>query len=86
MDEPNESADSRDYDEEFLDQQYERKYPDGAFLEAVRKCEVASTKNVADEIGCDRSTAYRRLKQLEKRDEIGSETLGGDSKVWTRRI
>ena len=86
MGDPGDNPDSRDYDEEFLDQQYDQEYPDGAFLEAIRKCDVASTKNVAAEVGCDRSTAYRRLTDLEERDEIGSETLGGGSKVWTRRI
>lgn len=79
------NGEERNYDERFLEQQFDKEYPEGVFLEAVRNCPVASTDNVADEVGCDRSTAYRRLKQLEERGEIGSEDVSR-GKVWTRRI
>ncbi|QCC57277.1 winged helix-turn-helix domain-containing protein (plasmid) [Natrinema thermotolerans] len=67
-------------------QQFEAEYTDGDFLEAVRNCTVPSTSNIAEAVGCRRRTALRRLKKLEDQGEIGSETLGGGSKVWTRRI
>lgn len=64
-------------------QQFESEYEDEDLLEAIDECAVASTKNVAEAVGCRRRTALRRLKQLEKWGEIDAETLGGGSKVWT---
>ncbi|WP_337653193.1 winged helix-turn-helix domain-containing protein [Halomontanus rarus] len=62
--------------------QYREEYPEKDFLEAIRECSVASTTNVATEIGCNRSTALRRLTQLEKREKIASERVGEKAKVW----
>ena len=63
-------------------QRFEAEYTDQDFLDAVQECPVASTSNVADEIGCNRKTALRRLQQLEEQDEIQSETVGERAKVW----
>jgi len=62
--------------------QFKQEYTDADFLDAVRECTVASTTNVADEIGCNRKTALRRLKQLEADDELVSEDVGVRAKVW----
>lgn len=60
---------------------YSQKYPDEAFLEAVRTLDVASTQNVADEVGCSYDLAYRRLKSLEEEGTVNSEKVGS-SFVW----
>lgn len=62
--------------------QFNQEYTDGDFLEAVRECSVASTPNVADEIGCYRKTALRRLNDLEKQGAVGHERVSGSAKVW----
>jgi len=63
-------------------QQFGEEYTDSNFLQAVRDCPVASTPNVADEIGCYRKTALRRLTKLEEQGEVGHETVSGKAKVW----
>lgn len=60
---------------------YSQKYPDEAFLEAVRTLDVASTQNVADEVGCSYDLAYRRLKSHEEEGTVNSEKVGS-SFVW----
>jgi len=73
-----------DYSDEYLEQQYEQEYTDGDFLEAIAECSVASTSNVAESVGCNHATAFRRLKQLEEDGEIDSGLVGSGrgSKVW----
>jgi len=63
-------------------QQFNQEYTNDDFLDAVRECAVASTPNVADEIGCYRKTALRRLEKLEEQGEVGHETVSGSAKVW----
>lgn len=56
---------------------YSEVYPDSVFLEAVREVPVASTQNVAEEVGCSYDLAYRRLGDIFetgrlKREEVGN--------------
>lgn len=52
------------------------------FLEAVAGIENATTKNVADEVGCSYDLAYRRLTKLADDGEITRIEIGS-SFVWT---
>lgn len=63
-------------------QQFNQEFADEDFLKAVRECPVASTPNVAEEVGCYRKTALRRLNELEEKGEVGYEKVGGRSRVW----
>jgi len=56
-------------------------FNDVAFVDAVAVLPVASTQNVADEVGCSYDLAYRRLKTLENEGRVKSETVRG-SFVW----
>jgi CTP-dependent riboflavin kinase len=60
---------------------FNKQYPDEEFLSAVRNLPVASTQNVANEVGCSYDLAYRRLKYMERNGEINKEEVGS-SFVW----
>jgi CTP-dependent riboflavin kinase len=62
--------------------QFAEEYEDEAFLSAIESLPVASTQNVADEVGCSYDLAYRRLQSLEEDREIEHGEVGG-SFVWT---
>lgn len=62
---------------------FTEKYPREAFLRAVENIENATTKKVANEVGCSYDLAYRRLNTLAKEDEI-TRTEIGSSFVWSR--
>ncbi|SDL10286.1 hypothetical protein SAMN04515672_0186 [Natronorubrum texcoconense] len=74
--------DNDSYDEKFIEQQYEQTYTDTDFLEAIRECSVASTGKVADEIGCNRTTALRRLDTLEEQGTVAVDGEVGRTRVW----
>jgi len=56
--------------------QFSEQYPREAFLQAVEDTPVASTQNVADEVGCSYDLAYRRLKRLESDGTVEHEDVG----------
>lgn len=56
-------------------------YPDDAFLQAVKEHEPASTKEVADAVGCSRRNADVRLKRLAE-DGVVRSKLVGNSLTW----
>ena len=58
-----------------------QKYTDEDFLEAVKKCQPASTKEVADVVGCSRRNADVRLRRLEENNSVESKMVG-NSLVW----
>lgn len=60
---------------------FQETYPDIAFVEAVRTLDVASTQNVADEVGCSYDLAYRRLKEMEEERIVESQDVGS-AFVW----
>lgn len=62
--------------------QFTEEYSDEAFISAIESLPVASTQNIADEVGCSYDLAYRRLKALREDEEIEKEDVGG-SFVWT---
>lgn len=61
---------------------FNKQYPDEDFISTVGSLPVASTQNVADEVGCSYDLAYRRLQDLEEEGDIVREEVGG-SFVWT---
>lgn len=62
--------------------QYTEEFPLSAFLEAVRKLDVATTNTVADAVGCSYDLAYRRLKELEDAGEL-EVTKVGNAFLWS---
>lgn len=60
---------------------FDQQYSENDFLEAVEVLPVASTQNVADEVGCSYDLAYRRLKEIEAEGRVEHEEVGG-SFVW----
>lgn len=64
----------RDRDEEG---KYSQSYADEDFVSAVESVPVASTQNVADQVGCSYDLAYRRLNQLFENGAVEREDVGG---------
>jgi DNA-binding NtrC family response regulator len=60
--------------------QYEEAYSNEAVLDVLRSTRL-STREVANELGCHRTTAYERLSELEINGEIVS-TEVGNAKIW----
>lgn len=59
------------------------KYSDEDFIDAVSECELPSTADVADAVGCTTDTALKRLRRLEGRGKIAS-AKRGNVNVWQR--
>jgi DNA-binding IclR family transcriptional regulator len=60
---------------------FREEYPDEAFLQAIDELEVASTQNVADEVGCSYDLAYRRLRTLNEKGRVRQDQVGS-SFLW----
>lgn len=58
-------------------------YSDEDFLAAVQGCAKPSTPAIAEAVGCSRTTAYRRLQELEERGALESENYG-TVLIWSR--
>jgi len=57
-------------------------YSDASFLAAVRELDTPTTTRVADRVGCSRSSAHKRLSDLEEDDRVEKEDVGGVL-VWS---
>lgn len=55
---------------------YITEYKPDAFIEAVEKLGLASTRNVADEVGCSYDLAYQRLKELADEGKVEGNKVG----------
>jgi len=63
--------------------QYTTTYTDEDFLQAVEEAgPQIGTQAVADEVGCTRDTAYRRLCELEGDGEVVSRKVGM-ARLWS---
>jgi DNA-binding MarR family transcriptional regulator len=71
----------RDRDEE--SGKFTEEYPLQKFLEALSELGPSGTTDISDYIGCDRRTAYLKLKTLEEEGEIRSRKVG-NSLLWER--
>lgn len=60
---------------------YTAEYDDDEILEAVREHAPASTKEIADAVGCTRQNADRRLRDLRERGAVASKKTG-PALVW----
>ncbi len=61
---------------------FTEQYPREAFLRAVENTENATTKQVAEAVGCSYDLAYRRLNELEEEGEVTCTEIGS-SFVWS---
>ena len=72
---------SRDRDEDTG--QFSEEYPSEVFIDALREIGPAGTTDVADHIGCDRRTAYVKLREIEEEaGSIKSEKIG-NALLWS---
>jgi len=62
--------------------QYTPQFTDEQLLEFLDENEPVGTRAVAKEFECSQPAAYKRLAQLEKKDAIESQLIGG-SRIWT---
>ena len=62
---------------------YSETYSDSDFIEAVRELPVASTQNVAEEVGCSYDLAYRRLGDLFEEGQLKREEVGSSFVYYT---
>lgn len=62
---------------------YTTSYLDDEFLAAVDELgPEVGTQAIAEEVGCNRDTAYRRLRSLEDSGELQSRKVGM-ARLWT---
>ena len=59
-----------------------KQYSDEDFLEAVKDNEPASTREVADAVGCSRRNADVRLRRLEEEEDKVRKKMVGNSLTW----
>lgn len=60
---------------------FTEEYPPQDFLEALAELGSSGTTDIADYVGCDRRTAYLKLKSLENKNKIKSKKVGS-SLLW----
>jgi DNA-binding MarR family transcriptional regulator len=60
---------------------FTEEYPREEFLEALGELGPSGTTDLSDHIGCDRRTAYLKLKSLEEEGEVRSKMVG-NSLLW----
>jgi predicted transcriptional regulator len=63
---------------------FTEEYPLQEFIEALDELGPSGTTDISDYIGCDRRTAYLKLKSLEEAGEVSS-TKVGNSLFWKLR-
>jgi len=71
--------DDRDRDEK--SGKFTEEYPRQDFLEALADLGPSGTTDISDYVGCDRRTAYLKLKSIEEDGEIRSKKVG-NSLLW----
>lgn len=60
---------------------FTEEYPSQEFLDALAELGPSGTTDISDYIGCDRRTAYLKLKSLEKERKVTSKKVGS-SLLW----
>jgi hypothetical protein len=62
--------------------QFATTYPDSAAVDAIADAGgAATTQEVADALGCNRETAYKKLVRLEDSSRVGSRKVG-NARLW----
>lgn len=64
------------------DGNYKPVYTNREILDFLETEGFTGTQDVADELGCDRSHAYRRLSALSDDEQVTDQKIGG-ARVWT---
>lgn len=62
--------------------QYQTKFSDKDFIEAVESIESATTQKICDEVGCAYRTGHGRLTHLEEEGTIKGQKIG-QTLIWT---
>lgn len=62
--------------------QFTEEYPLEDFVTAVQVIGPAGTTDIAEEVGCDRRTAYLKLSELKEDGEIESQKVG-NALLWS---
>lgn len=60
---------------------FTEEYPSQEFLDALAELGPSGTTDISDYIGCDRRTAYLKLKSLEEEGKVRSKKIGS-SLLW----
>ena len=60
---------------------FTEEYPPQDFLEAIDELGSSGTTDISNYVGCDRRTAYLKLKSLEEEGRIRSQNVG-NSLLW----
>ena len=60
---------------------FQQEYRDEDFLEAVEQLDMPTATDIADELGCSKTTAANRLTELEKQEAVTAVEVG-QAKVW----
>ena len=60
---------------------FTEEYPPQEFLDAIAELGPSGTTDISDYVGCDRRTAYLKLKSLEEEGEVRSRKVG-NSLLW----
>jgi len=71
--------DDRDRDEK--SGKFTEEYPSKAFINALDELGPTGTTDISDRIGCDRRTAYLKLKSLEEDGKVESKKIG-NALLW----
>lgn len=69
------------YDDRDDENKFTKKYPDQAFIDAVKNNDLPSTGDIATNVGCSRSLALQRLTRLQERGKIES-VKRGNANLW----
>ena len=60
---------------------FTEEYPRQEFLEALTELGPSGTTDISDYVGCDRRTAYLKLKSLEEEGKVRGKKIGS-SLLW----
>lgn len=60
---------------------FSEEYPRGDFLRVLEKLGGAGTTDIAEQVGCDRRTAYLKLQSLEEDGDVKSQKVG-NALLW----
>ncbi len=60
---------------------FTEEYPREEFISTLEELGSAGTTDISNQVGCDRRTAYLKLKSLEEEGEIKSKKVG-NALLW----
>lgn len=63
------------------DTRFTKKFEDAAFIDAIEALNDATTREIAERVGCQKETARQRLKELAERGAVIEQRVGYQA-VW----